>query len=140
MGLVNNQRAYDKHLLWQGGEGNIVVGDSVVGFRFPVRIPNFRGNYLSCIEEFSFALDGQALDPDKIELVLNGKRFRIGDLPQLFAEYWYVLDVGIIEVLHDGGLQGKHRIDAAMKLRYGYSAYFGVCKVVTSKCSKEYEF
>ena len=43
MGLVNNQRAYDKHLLWQGGEGNIVVGDSVVGFRFPVRIPTSGG-------------------------------------------------------------------------------------------------
>lgn len=140
MGLINNQKAYDAFLVWPKGAENIEVCGQKIGYRFQVRMPNFRGNYLSCIEELRFTLDGEPVDPDRTELLLNDKRFRLGELPQMYKEYWNVSDCGVVEVLREGGLEGAHRVGAVMRLRYGYSAYFGVCKVVTSACERTLQF
>ena len=140
MGLINNQKAYDAFLVWPEGAENIEVYGQKIGYRFQVRMPNFRGNYLSCIEELRFTLDGEPVDPDGTELLLNDKRFRLEELPQMYKEYWNVSDCGVVEVLREGGLEGAHRVGAVMRLRYGYSAYFGVCKVVTSACERTLHF
>lgn len=140
MGLVNNQRAYDQYLLSQENFGNTVIHGKSVGYYFQIRIPNFRGNYLSCIEELSFSIDGEKIREEEISMLLNEKRFHLGELPDLYKEYWNVDDAAVIEVLCEGGLAGRHKIGALMKLRYGYSAYFGTCKVVTSRCEKEFKF
>ena len=140
MGLVNNQKAYDSYLIWPKDHGNIVVNGEAVGYAFQIRMPNFRGNYLSCIEELSFTLDGEPIDPEGVELLLNNKRFRIAELPELYKEYWDVNDCATIEVERIGGLKGKRHIAARMRLRYGYSAYFGACKVVTSQGEHTFDF
>ena len=140
MGLINNQKAYDAFLVWPKGAENIEVCGQKIGYRFQVRMPNFRGNYLSCIDELRFTLDGEPVDPDRTELLLNDKRFRIEELPQMYKEYWNVSDCGVVEVLRGGGLEGARRVGAVMRLRYGYSAYFGVCKVVTSTCERTLQF
>lgn len=140
MALINNQKAYDAFLVWSEGAENIEVYGRKIGFRFQIRMPNFRGNYLSCIEELTFTLDGEAIDPQQTELLLNDKRFRVDELAQLYKEYWNVNDCCVVEVMQDGGLQGEHRIGATMRLRYGYSAYFGVCKTVTSKGERTLNF
>lgn len=140
MGLVNNQKAYDQYLLGQRNCGNILVHGNPIGFWFQIRIPNFRGNYLSCIEQLEFTLDGEKISEGSVTMLLNNKRFNIPELPELYKEYWNVNDYADIEILENGGLIGVHKIGVCMKLRYGYSAYFGKCKVVTSKCEKELDF
>ena len=140
MGLINNQKAYDAFLVWPEGAQSVEVCGRRIGFRFQIRMPNFRGNYLSCIEELRFTLDGEPIDPEQMELLLNDKRFRMEELLQMYKEYWNVNDCAVIEVLHEGGLEGTHRVGAVMRLRYGYSAYFGVCKVVTSTGERTLDF
>lgn len=140
MGLVNNQKAYDQYLIWWEDYGNIFVHGKPVGYRFQIRIPNFRGNYLSCIEKLSFTLDGEEIRESEISMLLNNKRFLLSELPELYKEYWNVDDFATIEIQCEGGLQRQHKIGALMKLRYGYSAYFGKCKVVVSKCEREFDF
>ena len=140
MGLVNNQDAYVKHMIWDSGQGNIHVHNHSIGFYFMLRMPNYRGNYLSCVEHLSFKLDGIPVDNQNVTFILNNKRFTVDSLPVLFAEYWDTNALALIEVLKDGGLSGKHELEACMHLRYAYSAYFGVCKVVTSHCVKNLVF
>ncbi|MDD3411983.1 MAG: DUF6379 domain-containing protein [Eubacteriales bacterium] len=140
MGLVNNQKAYDQYLLCDDDYGNLLICAKPIGYVFRVRMPNFRGNYLSCVEELSFTLDGQPIAQECITVALNHKRFLISELPQMYKEYWDVNDCAAIEVECAGGLIGEHAIGATMRLRYGYSAYFGVCKVVTSHCEKLLNF
>lgn len=140
MGLVNNQKAYDQYLIWPEGSGNISAGDYIPGFHFQLRMPNFRGNYLSCIEELRFTLDGEEITSNDVALLLNGKRFLINELAEMYKEYWDVKDCAIIEISKEGGLCGQHQIGAVMRLRYGYSAYFGTCKVVTSRCERTLTF
>ena len=140
MGLINNQTAYDAFLVWPEGAQSVEVCGRRIGYRFQIHMPNFRGNYLSCIEELRFTLDGEPIYPVQMELVLNDKGFRIEELPQMYKEYWNVSDCAVIEVLREGGLEGTHRVGAVMRLRYGYSAYFGVCKVVTSTGERTLDF
>lgn len=140
MGLVNNQLAYDQHLIWHEGYGRLYAGDAQIGFKFEVRIPNYRGNYLSCVESLCFTLDGEEIPEESISVCLNGKRFRIRDFPELFMEYWDVNDRAVCEVITEQPVSGRHVLGAVMKLRYAYSAYFGKCKVVTSNCEKEFDF
>lgn len=140
MGLVNNQKAYDQYLIHGEEYGNLLIHGRPVGYVFRVRMPNFRGNYLSCVEDLRFTLDGQPVPQEQIAFVLNHKRFLIDELPQMYKEYWDVNDCAAIEVECPGGLTGAHTLGATMRLRYGYSAYFGVCKVVTSHCEKTLDF
>ena len=140
MSLVNNQKAYGQYLVWHQNYGRLFARDQCIGYYFSIRMPNFRGNYLSCIEELTFTLDGEPIDPQQTELLLNDKRFRVDELAQLYKEYWNVSDCCVVEVMREGGLQGAHRIGATMRLRYGYSAYFGVCKTVTSKGERTLDF
>lgn len=140
MGLVNNQLAYDQHLIWHEGYGKLYAGDTQIGFFFETRIPNYRGNYLSCVEELRFTLDGKEIPEEDIAFCLNGKRFRIRDFPQLFMEYWDVNDRAVCEVAAREDVCGRHTLRAVMRLRYAYSAYFGKCKVVTSTCEKVFDF
>lgn len=140
MSLVNNQDAYVQYMIWEDGHENIKVRDHVLGYRFLLRLPNFRGNYLSCIEQLDFTLDGQPINSSAVTFLLNNKRFKPDELPQLFAEYWDCNDFATIEISKEGGLSGKHNIQVLMRLRYAYSAYFGTCKVVTSQCCKDLQF
>lgn len=140
MGLVNNQKAYDKYLVHNENYGNIVLNGEKIGYTFCIRMPNFRGNYLSCVEELKFTLDDEEVDEGKVEALLNGKRFHIKEFKDMYKEYWDVNDLMKLEVLLPGGLKGKHRLQAVMRLRYGYSAYFGVCKVVTSHGEQTLDF
>lgn len=140
MGLVNNQLAYNRHLIWHEGYGILCAGKTDIGLYFEVRIPNFRGNYLSCIESLEFTIDNKAVPEERIAFILNGKRFRIKDFPELYMEYWDVLDRAVCEITYDGELRGEHTISAVMKMRYAYSAYFGKCKVVTSECERTFKF
>ena len=140
MGLVNNQLAYDQHLIWHEGYGKLFARDTQIGFCFEVRIPNYRGNYLSCIESLEFTLDGEPIPEESISVLLNGKRFRIKDFPELFMEYWDANDRAVCEVLCEKAVSGEHTLAATMRMRYAYSSYFGKCKVVTSRCEKTFSF
>jgi hypothetical protein len=140
MSLVNNQDAYVVHMIADSGHKNIQVRGRPLGYRFLLRLPNFRGNYLSCVEKLEFSLDGNPIDLQQVFFHLNDKRFRIAVLPELFAEYWECNDYAAIEVLSRENLEGEHEVGVLMCLRYAYSAYFGVCKVVTSHCRKKLTF
>jgi hypothetical protein len=136
MSLVNNQDAYVEYMIWDKGHTVLSVHGQPTGYSFLLRIPNFRGNYLSCVEELSVTLDGQPVDSSQVTFVLNNKRFAISELPELYDEYWECNTFARIEVQRPGGLCGEHEIKVVMRLRYAYSAYFGTCKVVTSDCAR----
>ena len=140
MGLVNNQLAYDRHLIWHEGAGGLYARAERIGIVFEIRIPNYRGNYLSCIESLAFTLDGAPVPEETVTVLLNGKRLRIKDFPELFNEYWDVNDRAVCEVLTPAPVCGTHMLEAVMRMRYAYSSYFGKCKVVTSRCGKTLDF
>ncbi len=105
---------------------NIEAGQDVIGYTFKVRLYTYRGTWLSCIERMALTLDGAPVDMDQVVFRLNGKRFLVNQLKELFTEYWYILDKAEVIVLKDRGLTpGQHALGLDMSIRIPYSGYFG---------------
>lgn len=113
-------------LIVDGSIKNIYAGASVVGYSFLVKLYTYRGTWLSCIERLDLKLDGAPVDMDQVVFKLNGKRFLVPQLKELFAEYWYILDQAELIVLKEGGITpGEHTMALDMSIRIPYTGYFG---------------
>lgn len=105
---------------------NIQVEGITVGYEFKLQYPSYRGTFLSCIESLEICVDQEAVDPDTIGFVLNGKEFLLEELKELFREYWFALDAARIRVYGDGLEPGStHTVAVHMKHRIPYTGYFG---------------
>jgi len=100
---------------------NTFVNGKKIGYEFQIRLSNYRGHYLSCIEEFGVTVDGRQVNSDDLSFVLNGKEFTIRQLPSLISEFWNLIEPATIKVFAPGGLtEGEHQIDVKLMLRIPY--------------------
>ena len=118
--------AYNEIMICDAPIRNYTVAGVTVGYEFQIRYPSYRGCYLSCIEALEFELDGKPVASDTAFFGLNHKQFTIGELPDLFREYWYVNAPATIRVMQPGGIgKGPHQLRVYMKHRVPYTGYFG---------------
>ncbi len=118
--------AYNEILISDKPMRNEIVAGETIGYTFEIRYPSYRGCFLSCIEELRFEIDDREIDKDQISFGLNGKEFTLDEIPELFREYWYVMDPATVRVMHPGGLsKGNHKLRVYMKHRVPYTGYFG---------------
>ena len=102
------------------------VNGKRLGYEFQIRLSNYRGHYLSCIEEFEVTVDGKTVDSNHLSFCLNGKEFTIGQLPSLVSEFWNLIEPATINVYEPGGIaEGEHQIDVKLMLRIPYMAVPG---------------
>lgn len=100
---------------------NTAVHGQVLGFNISTRLGYYRGLPLSAIQNFALKVDGEPVDPRNVAFRLNNKRFLIGQLAELYSEYWYLLDEAVLEVLQTGGLAaGEHTVDLLLEFRSPY--------------------
>ena len=102
---------------------NTYVNGTKLGYEFQIRLSNYRGHYLSCIEEFVVTVDGKEVNSDDITFGLNEKEFTLRQLPSLISEFWSLIEPATISVFAPGGLtEGEHHVDVKMMLRIPYMA------------------
>ena len=119
-------KSYKKIIFCDENIRNLVVEGCRIGYEFKIKYPNYRGANLSCIEELNFEVDGKQLPRDSVYFLLNGKQFLLDELPDLFKEYWFILDPATIRVMCPGGIEaGEHTIRVLMRHRIPYTGYFG---------------
>lgn len=105
---------------------NITIGGKKRGYRFNVRLNNYRGTFLSTVEGVEVKVDGKEVPTEDLTFCLNQKRYTIPELVDQYKEYWYVLDKASIEVACPGGLsEGDHVFEVAMSVRSLTSGYTG---------------
>ncbi|MFB3159877.1 DUF6379 domain-containing protein [Neobacillus sp. 179-J 1A1 HS] len=105
---------------------NTYVNGKRLGYEFQIRLSNYRGHFLSCIEEFVVAVDGNEVNSDDITFCLNEKEFTLRQLPSLISEFWNLIEPATIKVFAPGGLtEGDHHIDVKLMLRIPYMAVPG---------------
>lgn len=105
---------------------NTYVNGKKLGYEFQIRLSNYRGHFLSCIEEFVVTVDGNEVNSDDITFCLNEKEFTLRQLPSLISEFWNLIEPATIKVFAPGGLtEGEHHIDVKMMLRIPYMAVPG---------------
>lgn len=130
-------QAYNRILLCPDPMQPYLAGDTVMGYRFMIRYPSYRGTFLSCIEELSFHLDGEELDSENIRFALQGKEYLLSQLADAYKDYWYVMDKAVITVLCDTlPRPGPHALTVFMKHRIPYAGYGGSYLALPSSQTK----
>ncbi len=87
------------------------------GFFIRILLPSYRALPLSCIEKYELTIDGAAVDPDAITLVLDGHSYKIPELGGLSKIYWWILDYADLFIASDKPLAaGEHLVQGTMKV------------------------
>ena len=97
----------------------------VIGFKFGVRLPRYRGNMVSLINGYYVNVDGVEYPQDKLRFIVNGKPPRtFEELKSAVWEHWNYQDIAYIFVEKEGGLEkGEHTVIATVSNfeQYGYN-------------------
>ncbi len=88
---------------------------NVTGFQFKVRLPYYRGIFLSQIRPGTLFIDGKRVDKENIKWQINGETFTNEEMSSDFHTHWSVTRPAVLKVDYPGGLeQGYH------DLKYGF--------------------
>ena len=98
-----------------------------VGFKFGVRLSNYRGIYISLVNDFYVNMDGEEFKTEEYTISINGKAPRtMEELIKYPFEHWDLQDEAILYVKKEGGLApGMHSLDYLPSTMdaYGYQAH-----------------
>lgn len=106
----------ERQVIQSVGFRNIVENGEVTGFQFKVRLPYYRGIFLSQIRTGTVTIDGEKISKENIIWHINGEDFKPDEMKSDFKTHWGVTTPAVIKVKKAGGLaQGFH------DLSFGYS-------------------
>ena len=115
---------FDQFLIREDSLENVSENGRVTGFRFAVRIADYRGCFLSLHNGYYLIVDGTEYPNELQKLQINGKEPRTyEELKTCCWEHWDYDDEGYVYVQKDGGLEeGMHHIGIQQSIlaQYGY--------------------
>lgn len=87
----------------------------ITGFQFKVRLPYYRGIFLSQIRPGTLFVDGKKIEKDNITWTIDGEEFTNEEMAVDFHTHWSTTKPAVLKVNLPGGLaQGYH------DLKYGF--------------------
>lgn len=115
---------FDDYLIRKDSLENIYEDDIAIGFKFAVRIADYRGCFLSLVNGYYVAVDDEEFPQSSIMFEINGKQPRTFEaIKTCVWEHWDYDDEAYIHVVKKGGLtEGKHVIALQQSIlaQYGY--------------------
>ena len=106
----------EKQVIQSVGFRNIVSDGKVTGFQLKIRLPYYRGVYLSQVKVGSLVVDGEEITKDHILWRLGGSDYTLQEMLQARQVHWHPLELVTLIVDKPGGLQqGYH------DLKYSYA-------------------
>ena len=115
---------FDQFLIRKDSLENVTENGRVTGFRFAVRIADYRGCFLSLHNGYYLTVDGVEYPNDLQTFQINGKEPRsYEELKSCCWEHWDYDDEGFVYVKKDGGLSaGMHHVGIQQSIlaQYGY--------------------
>jgi hypothetical protein len=88
------------------------------GFTFKLRNCYYTAQPISTIAGFKLRIDGEAISPDSISLIVRGARIRVPDAPTINEIWWRFGEVLDVHVEKPGGLQqGSHEMSLTIRMR-----------------------
>ncbi len=115
---------FDQFLIREDSLENVSENGRVTGFRFAVRIADYRGCFLSLHNGYYLIVDGTEYPNELQKFQINGKEPRTyEELKTCCWEHWDYDDEGYVYVQKDGGLEeGMHHIGIQQSIlaQYGY--------------------
>ena len=115
---------FDSFLIRSDSLENTVENGKVTGFKFAVRIADYRGCILSLHNGYYIEVDGVVYPREKQRFEINGKPPRdFQEIKTCVWEHWDYDDEGYVWVEKEGGLEpGVHHIGLQQSIlcAYGY--------------------
>ena len=92
-----------------------VVHEGKSGYLVRVCLTSYRSLPLSCLDKIELSVDGKAIDPQHICLILNGHRYKLDELPKLHHLFWFILDYADLFIENkEPLLPGEHLVEAML--------------------------
>lgn len=114
---------FDDRVLHRESFRSIRLNGNKVGFGLGIRLNYYRGQHVSTVERLALTVNGQEIPPHLMLFGINGKKFTIAQLPDLYAEFWSLRTTAYLEVYNGGLLEGEHDIDLTLHLRIPYMKF-----------------
>lgn len=105
----------EKQVIQSVGFRNITENGQVTGFQFKVRLPYYRGVFLSQLRPGTVVIDGEKIGKDDVVWSFGGEDYTWEEMRSDFRTHWSVTTPAVVKVKKAGGLsQGYH------DLTYGF--------------------
>lgn len=115
---------FDSFLIRKDSLSNVEKDGKITGFRFGVRIADYRGAILSLHNGYYVSVDGVEYPRELQKFEINGKPPRsFEELKSCVWEHWDFDDEGMLYIEKEGGLSpGMHHIGLQQSIlsAYGY--------------------
>lgn len=105
----------EQQVIQSVGFRNTVENGEITGFQFKIRLPYYRGIFLSQIRPGTLFVDGEKFEKWEILWSFGGESYTVEQMAEDFKTHWNPTETAVLKVKKPGGLsQGYHR------LKYGF--------------------
>ena len=118
---------YDKHIIYPDSLRN----DGDAGWRVGVRLPYYRGQVLSAVEDIALTVDGAKVPREDVRFTVRGKTWTLDELETTYDERWEFGEVADVSVPARRLAPGRHTVTAAVQLRISYLPWSPVTSCTT---------
>ena len=126
---------YDQHIIFPGSVQNERSGGQVTGWNLGMRLPYYRGQILSAVEDVALTVDGVKVPREQVRFTVRGNTYTLDELETEYVQRWEFGEVAQVSVQQPGGLAGgAHSVTASVQLRISYLPWSPVtsCTVETT--------
>ncbi len=105
----------EREVIQSVGFRNIKKDGKITGFQFRVRLPYYRGIFLSQLRPGTLYIDGEKIEKEDIIWNIKGEDYTCEEMKSNYQVHWAVTEPAVLKVKKEGGLaQGYH------DLTYGF--------------------
>ena len=97
---------YDKHIIYPDSLRN----DGDAGWRVGVRLPYYRGQVLSAVEDIALTVDGEKVPRADVRFTVRGKTWTLDQLETTYDERWEFGEVADVSVRRPGASRTCHGV------------------------------
>ena len=101
----------EKEVIQSVGFRNTSEDGKITGFQLKVRLPYYRGIFLSQLRPGTLIIDGERFEKEDIIWNVKGEDFTYEEMKTDFQTHWSVTEPAVLKIKKEGGLsQGYHDI------------------------------
>lgn len=112
---------FEKYLIMTRGFKNVSRNGKATGFQVKIRIPYYRGVFLSLVDNLQLTVDGETFPRDKLRISVGGRSFTIDEMENATNARWFFGDPATLTASKSGGLTpGMHTVELVINIRKSY--------------------
>ena len=94
----------EKQVIQSVGFRNLYENGKAVGFQLKIRLPYYRGVFLSQIKAGSMVVDGETFTKEQILWRVGGEEYTVQEMREDWHTHWHPLEPATLIVKKEGGL------------------------------------